>query len=136
MTSNKLYILLSTACILGYIWLAITINRHTSGRPDLDVCLFKHLTTLPCPSCGSTRSIMALLNGDIAGSLFWNPFGLIVFVVLVASPVWIFYDMITRKTTLFCFYLNVEHFINQKRVAIPAIILVLVNWLWNIYKGV
>jgi Protein of unknown function (DUF2752) len=136
MTRNKLYFLLSTACTFGYIWLTITIIRHTSGRPGLEVCLFKHLTTIPCPSCGSIRSILALLNGNIADSLYWNPFGLIIFTILVASPVWIIYDMITQKASLFRFYLKTEHFLNQKRVAIPALILVLVNWIWNIYKGV
>ena len=36
--------------------------------------LFLTITGLPAPSTGMTRSFYALLRGDIAGSLFWNPF--------------------------------------------------------------
>jgi hypothetical protein len=132
MTRNKLYILLLSACALGYIWLAISINRSTSG---IEVCLFKHFAKIPCPSCGSTRSVIALLNGDMEGALFWNPFGLILVTVLVASPLWIIYDLSMKRSTLFKLYISAEQVLNRKWIAIPAILLVLVNWIWNIYKG-
>jgi hypothetical protein len=36
-------------------------------------CAFKAFTGIPCPTCGTTRSLVHLAHGDIAGSLILNP---------------------------------------------------------------
>ncbi|QDU59401.1 hypothetical protein Pan216_02290 [Planctomycetes bacterium Pan216] len=36
-------------------------------------CLFKESTGLPCPTCGSTRAVEALLSGKFGASLRLNP---------------------------------------------------------------
>jgi hypothetical protein len=36
-------------------------------------CPFKHLTGLPCLSCGTTRAALALLRGDVARAFAFNP---------------------------------------------------------------
>lgn len=36
-------------------------------------CRFREWTGLPCPGCGSTRMIDALLSGDVAAAAGWNP---------------------------------------------------------------
>lgn len=35
-------------------------------------CMFKTLTGLDCPGCGSQRAVHALLNGDIAAAWHFN----------------------------------------------------------------
>lgn len=50
----------------------------TVGLP----CAFARLTGLPCPSCGSTRAVRALLVGDLHGVLHYNPLGPIIAVIL------------------------------------------------------
>ena len=39
------------------------------------VCLFYHLTGLPCPGCGLTRSFVCLSHGDLFEALHWHPLG-------------------------------------------------------------
>jgi len=136
MNRNKLYALLSTACVAGYIWLLITYNRSVSNGGEPGVCIFKRLTGIPCPSCGSTRSVLSLLKGDVLAALYWNPFGFILMAIMVISPIWILYDLIGKKETLFQVYTNSEKFLKRKWVAISAILIVLLNWIWNIYKGI
>ncbi|MDR3278233.1 MAG: DUF2752 domain-containing protein [Oscillospiraceae bacterium] len=36
-------------------------------------CLIASSTGLPCPGCGETRALIALLHGDLAGSIRFHP---------------------------------------------------------------
>jgi hypothetical protein len=71
----------------------------------------------------------------LEGALQMNPFGIIIALVLAISPVWIASDLIRRRSGLFRFYTKSELFFNRRIVAIPCILLVLLNWFWNIHKG-
>jgi len=135
MTKNKLYILILFACFLGYSWLVfLKLIEVKKSSLDLTVCVFKRVTTLPCPSCGTTRAVSFLFNGEIVKSLFLNPFGIIVAVIMIVSPSWIILDFIATKQTFYNFYIKIENTIKKKEIAISLIILVILNWIWNIYK--
>lgn len=135
MGRNKLYVLLSTACAAGYIWLMLTYYRAFSLALEPGVCLFKRVTGVPCPSCGSTRSVLSILKGDFTEAILWNPFGILLTFILLVFPAWIIYDVLSRKSTLYNFYNRTELVLKRKWIAIPAILLVLLNWIWNIAKG-
>lgn len=45
-------------------------------------CLFYHLTGLPCPGCGLTRSFVCLSHGHLGESLHWHPLGPAIFLLL------------------------------------------------------
>lgn len=135
MVRNKLYVLVSTACAAGYIWLFLNYQRSVSDSIEPGVCLFKRLTGIPCPSCGSTRSVLSLLKGDFIGALISNPFGLIILSILILAPLWILYDVVLQKDSLLQVYNRTEIFLRRKWIALPLILLVILNWIWNIYKG-
>lgn len=135
MIRNKLYLLLLSACTAGYIWLIINYYRIVASGHEPGICLFKRVTGIPCPSCGSTRSVIAVLNGDITGALLLNPFGIIIVFILLVAPFWLLYDVLGHQDSLFRFYNQTEKFLKRRWVFIPAIFLVLLNWIWNIYKG-
>ncbi len=40
---------------------------------DVELCVFRRVTGLPCPSCGMTRSYLALFSGDIGRAFFMHP---------------------------------------------------------------
>lgn len=63
---------------LGIIFGTIAILALIVGRvlPVQDIllpCPFRAVTGIPCPSCGTTRSLVHLAHGDIAGSFILNP---------------------------------------------------------------
>jgi hypothetical protein len=76
-----------------------------------------------------------LLRGDFSSSLSLNPIGLLLFIILLVLPFWIALDGLFQKVTLWQFYVKVEIMLQRKWIAIPAIGLILANWIWNIYKG-
>jgi hypothetical protein len=136
LTRTKLYILLVILCVAGYVWLGLNLSQHPQEVNVPGFCLLKHTTGIPCPSCGSTRSILSLLHGNIMQSLYWNPFGLLILMIMITLPVWIFYDLISGKDTLFKSWHKTEAMFKRPGIALSAIVLVFMNWIWNIYKGV
>jgi hypothetical protein len=50
-------------------------------------CGFAELFHVPCPGCGSTRAVHALLRGDLAGVLHTNPFGPVLAALVLAFGV-------------------------------------------------
>jgi hypothetical protein len=50
-------------------------------------CWFARLTHHPCPACGSTRAVVCLLHGDLAGMLRYNPLGPVAAVVVGVAAV-------------------------------------------------
>lgn len=133
---NKLYLILFTACIAGYIWLYFNITKNLTEKKTVEVCLIKHVTNIPCPSCGATRSVISLTYGDFIGAFNLNPAGYLVAIIMLIAPLWIVADLIMRSSTLFKFYKKIEFNLKKPRFAIPLILLVIINWIWNIAKGI
>jgi hypothetical protein len=96
--------------------------------------MIKNATGYPCPSCGSTRAVQALYKGDLIGSFLFNPFGIIVSIALLILPFWIGIDLAMKRKSFYLAYNKMEAVLKQKKIAIPLIILVVLNWIWNIYK--
>ena len=132
---NKLYAILFAACIAGYIWIYYGLTTVQASNGSFEGCFIKQLTNIPCPSCGSTRSVLSLLNGEFVKALQLNPFGYIIAVVLVFSPLWICFDLLTNRKTLFALYQRAEETLKKPQFAIPLSLLVIINWIWNISKG-
>lgn len=131
----KLYTILLFACFAGYAWVIYNLIYNSGYQEGINTCIIKQVTTIPCPSCGTTRAIMSIANYQIMDSLYWNPLGFVLVAILIVSPIWIAIDLILKKKSLYSFYGNMERFFRNRWVAILSIILILTNWIWNIQKG-
>jgi hypothetical protein len=132
---NRLYIILLLACTAGYFWLYINTG-NASNTTNFEVCLVKHVTGIPCPSCGTTRSITSISQGNFAQAIRLNPLGFIVSSIMIGAPLWIVFDVLTKKSSLFEFYTKAEYQLRRPFIALPLIILLLTNWIWNIIKEI
>ena len=79
MTRRVFYLLAAGLCALGYAWVAFSGAVSEAGSP----CLFRWLTGVPCPACGSTRALRVLLQGDVTQAFLINPNGIVLAVLLV-----------------------------------------------------
>jgi hypothetical protein len=136
MSRKTLYTLLGLLLLAGYAWLAWNAAGVGVHGPVSAGCLFKAVTHVPCPSCGTTRAVLLLLHGDLSGSLLLNPFGAILFIALVVTPVWLLADMLRNRESLYRFYMAAERVLMRKAwISVPLVFLVIANWLWNISKS-
>jgi nitrogen fixation-related uncharacterized protein len=134
---NKLYMLLGIALIVGYAWLFLeTTHSRQAGDATPEICIFKNLTGIPCPSCGSTRSVVCLLHGDPLKAININPLGIPVFLIMLFSPAWLLFDLIFRKESFHRFYCRTEILLRKLPVAITLTALVIANWIWSITKAI
>lgn len=67
----------------GKVWL-----EETHRQLGLAPCTFKHLTGLPCPSCGMTSSFALLVRGDLWHSAQANFVGTLLALLCVAVIPW------------------------------------------------
>jgi hypothetical protein len=131
--ARKLYTFLIIILIAGYGWFGFNLLTPNTGN-HFPACPFKTVTSIPCPSCGSTRSIEYALHGDLSNALLTNPLGLVTLSIMVVLPVWIVIDLIRRRESFYLFYRATEQKISRGIWAAVLIILVLANWIWNILK--
>ena len=134
MKRNKLYIFLLIAIAFGYAWLIF--SNVTFFKEKHIGCLFKKVTSYPCPSCGTTRSVQLVFKGEFFSSLILNPFGILVATIMLVVPIWIGLDYMKKSSSFFKFYKALELFISKKPIAIFLFLLVVLNWYWNIKKNI
>jgi len=131
---KRVYTTFGVLSIAGYLWIGYTlISVNFTGLPQ-PFCVFKAVTAVPCPTCGSTHAVQALLTGDVLKSVFINPFGLLSTLFLLIIPLWIMYDFLLGKSGLYDAYGIVESQLKKRKIIIMVIALGCLNWLWNIYK--
>ncbi|MDM1048312.1 DUF2752 domain-containing protein [Sphingobacterium hotanense] len=129
---NKLYLTTGIVCFFGLIWLYIDYHSPTGTT----LCPIKHVTGYPCPSCGTTRSVKSLLDGDIMQAIMINPLGLLVSILAIGIIVLMLIDLIFQKDYFFRAYRWIEHTLQKQRLlSIILILFILLNWIWNIKKG-
>jgi hypothetical protein len=132
MTRNRLYVIILIACFFGTLY--FLYHSTLANSTDLSVCLIKNVTGYPCPSCGTTRAMMLLSKGALLESLQQNPFGILVAFSMLILPFWIVYDVLKKTDTFYQFYLKAEAEIRKPKIALILILLVILNWIWNLYK--
>lgn len=118
----------------GYGWILWNFMAQSNGGSSLLLCPIKHITGIPCPSCGSTRSLLMVLQGQVDEALMINPIGIGLAFGLILSPFLLVSEFSTpaNQATLSD---RIEAFFRKKLVYVPALIFIVLNWIWNIQKG-
>jgi hypothetical protein len=125
------YRLLFLFYVVGFFWLIYNFKN-----PDLknNLCVVKKVYKIPCPGCGNTRSILAFFSGNLKMSLFYNPFGFIIAILIVFIPVLFIMELILKKNYLFTYYDLIEQSLNINRNKVIVFMVIILNWIWNFYK--
>lgn len=62
--------------------------------------------------------------------------GYIVAIGMIILPIWFAYDILFKRESFYLFYAKFEEFIGRKKILFVILILVVINWIWNIVKDI
>ncbi len=79
--AQRLRVTLGCAAVL---LVALLYAPHAWSGPVL--CPLHGVLGLPCPACGLTRALTALLHGDLVTALWWNALSFPVAALLLLAP--------------------------------------------------
>ncbi len=138
MLSSKaaLYRFILILSLVVYVWVGYNLFRlQRSGVPAPQVCLLKRTTDVPCPFCGTTRSVMFASHGQFVEAFFSNPIGLIFTLIITICPLWILIDFILRKETFYRLFTKVKSLLKPRWWLIVFFLIITLIWFWNIRRG-
>ena len=124
-----------------YLWwvrakiLATDISGATD-LPDLLVCPINSVTGIPCPSCGTSRTILQILEPDLIQSSLFNPLGIIVLTAVVVLPIWTLRDLIRGERSMYLTAGTGEQLLQSNRILRYALLaLIATIWLGLVLQG-
>jgi hypothetical protein len=122
---EALWLLVGSAsiCLLG-------VALATPGI-QLPLCGFKTITGLPCPTCGVTRTVIALSRGDLSRGLFMNPLAAL---ACGAGLLYLLYAAIVLALRLPRLRPTITA-TGARRLRIAVCAVLAINWVWLIATG-
>lgn len=117
-------------CYSLIVILLIIVSLFYDKIP-VPLCPFKSLTGLPCPGCGGLRAANALLHGNILGAIYTNPLSCVVILCIAILPLLYLYDNIAGKHLIRSLLMRTWN----RWVTLMFSIVIISNWIWNIYKS-
>ena len=120
---------------LALLWLAAAVSAIVlrplwlAAAPHLRSCVFRSLTGIPCPTCGTTRAAAAFLDGDVMTAFIYNPLAALAgLLFVVGAPIAVIW------TTAKCPVPSVPNPL-PPWVRIGAVGLIAANWLYLIARA-
>lgn len=131
---NRFYLYASLIFLSGWSWILFYAFYNTGE--GINLCLFKSVTGFPCPSCGTTRGINAVLHGEWQQALFYNPLSYPLTAFLLFVPTWIIKDLALAQRSLMTTYRVFEHKVKKSPIVLFfGLGIIAINWIvLNIYK--
>ncbi len=115
---SLMVVLLWLVLVIAAVFISIKSGRH------VDLCLFKRLTHVPCPTCGATRVVLSTFQGAFLQAFLFNPLiflaGFLFFIIGISR--FLFYRTVKIKFTK----------IERKIIWVALIVLLLANWVYVI----
>ncbi|MDX1685297.1 MAG: DUF2752 domain-containing protein [Saprospiraceae bacterium] len=131
MKKRALYLLVISIFLTGQALILVAGYHHSEYTMT---CPFRLWSGWPCPLCGSTTAIFSLYAGKWSEALFFNPLGIMMYLVSIISLLIISFDLFTGKDLFYRIFRKADQkvFVRENRFFLTA--LVLLNWIWSILR--
>jgi hypothetical protein len=131
---TRFYGVLLVMLAASYAWIGYNGIVRAQQAEGISICIVRTVTGVPCPGCGTTRSVLHVLHGDVLDAVMSNPFGLLAVAALSVLPFWIAVDLARGRASLMHAYDVLNHQLARRAVRVVIVLLVLCVWTWNIYN--
>ncbi len=131
---TRFYGVLLVMLAASYAWIGYNGIVRAQGAEGISICIVRNVTGVPCPGCGTTRSVMHVLHGDMQDALMSNPLGLLAVAALSVLPLWIAVDLVRGRASLMHAYEMLNQQLARRAVLVVIVVLVICLWTWNIYN--
>jgi hypothetical protein len=132
-TFRRLPYLIYLISFLFILALSIELEPSADGHGThkqlgLPACGFLSITGYPCPSCGITTSFSYFVRGDLLDALRVQPFGFVLFTVLIAGfAISVYATLHSIPAT------DLLDSVLFERVQVALLIIFLLSWIYKIY---
>lgn len=131
---KRFYGVLMLMLAASYAWIGYNGIVRAQGADGVSICIVRTVTGVPCPGCGTTRSVIHVLHGEVLDAVKSNPLGLLAVAALGVLPFWIAVDLARGRASLMHAYDVLNHQLARRAVFVVTVLLVLCVWTWNIYN--
>lgn len=129
---NSKHIIYAGLAVTGLIWLAVNLVMQ-SDVPT--VCITRQLAGVPCPTCGVTDSVVALLNGKPGESMSTNAFGPLVLILMIAAGIFVVRNVVVKQLTFSDAISEMEVLlVRRKKLVYILLISLFINWMVLLYR--
>jgi len=117
------------------LWLAVGLSTLGGvglwlhlGLPT-PACLLHATTGIPCPTCGTTRSLRALLGGDLPTAFAWNPLAATLWIAFGAFALYAATVVLARLPRV---RIRISHPVEARLLRFATLGILAANWgyLW------
>lgn len=126
----RFYTFIWGVCLVFFVF--VLMNQMGQTLP----CVFKSATGYACAGCGISRAISLAFSGEFLASLQTNPMGIFLLLIAVFCFSLLISDTFTSQKNLYKVYLWFNRKLKNFWVIFFFVLLFVVNWVWNIIKGI
>lgn len=131
---TRFYGVLLVMLAASYAWIGYNSVVRAQQAEGISICMVRNVTGVPCPGCGTTRSVVHVLHGEILDAVTTNPLGLLAAGALTLLPLWIGADLVRGRASLMHAYAVLNQQLARRAMLVVVVVLVLCLWTWNIYN--
>lgn len=128
--AGTFYVYAVLLLVAGVAWLMLSATPAISGHI---LCPFRKITSLPCPSCGSTTSVSLMMSGQWQSAFYANPLGYVIAIVMIGATFWLTVDIATGRRGLYNTYYTIEDRLRRRPLLLFIILSpVIAIWIWKL----
>lgn len=116
--------------LLAFLLVILAIGFRDFILGQSTICWIKGITGKECPSCGSTRAVLAFLYRDFTHSFRLNFLGFSATLLWCLFPFIRLYEWVTSSSVLFEFYQWIQLQLKKTWVRIIVFCLILMYWIY------
>lgn len=128
MSKRQLYALVILLGFAGQVWIIYSYHKLGKGEEAFNTCIFRRVTGIPCPSCGTIHSIVSILHGDFVKAFKENPLGYAGLLIVAVLPFWALADLASGRRSLYSAYLGTETLLRKKWFLVPFLVFIAAVW--------